>query len=979
MSKKSHEIINDKDIKKLETFQNKSSNNKRNVNKLINPRNKTSFQNNKRSRIQINTKEEDFIERKSYNNELNFNNNINNKVLQNEKDTNNYNIDNNLENTDKLFLDENEEYEKPQNAIELSDLIGEKCPLDLDILSINFNNYESSKTSSKKMGFIHAYAANTYQGLVRNYNEDRVSIIINMAKPKNYTKEYWPKTSFFGIYDGHGGNKCAEFLRDNLHKLILNDISFPENVELAIKDGFKNAEKIFFNEYALDQTDKNNILDRSGSCAVITLFVDEIIYVANVGDSRAIISEKNGNNYLEITEDHKPNNPKEKIRIVKNGGHVYQSQTIINGAEKENLNGQILLGPYRVLPGRLSVSRTIGDIEAKYENFGGNPNVIICEPDIFIYDLNKNKIDFFIMGCDGIFDQMSNDEIIDCAWMILNNNKNIPNKDKNINLEKDNDNEENKVENIEYNFENCNIHKKCGIIVDFIMKASMVRKSFDNVTCLVIALNDFIKKEKNDINKNEKKDIKNNTNIKSKKSSQLINKSKKELIKNKKSKISDNNIFNHNNIMNDLNKDNNKFSIINKAKENIKLNNFINSRDIKSMNDSHPKTFRNKHSKLNNNYNSNTHNINNNKIYIKKRKERNLEKKKTNKTETTMNADRNTSNKIIKKILIKSQLQEEGKIEINNINNNKNNNDKNYINDDINKIKNKIIKDKDKLNNSQSQNGIINNYNSPVKPKNNSINYNSNTLTQKFKHNKINKIPFQLNNKMISNINKNNINNINVHFYYTSTGQNNNYKKLPNIKINSIGNNSNINQNQNISHTMATSVENNNLNFQLKPKKLKNMKKPKTFRYSNNGLNPYKEINNNNIYNGNKGYYNNNSHNISDNNNNSNNYLYLHNYSNNLENKSNKRGSMSSKKKKYSYYQIIKTLTMSVDNNNSQNKNKQLSKKKLPYSKEKDIQNFLYKNKTNIKTNGNENSDTNKKFIYNKFSKLTMKTGRKKK
>ena len=44
------------------------------------------------------------------------------------------------------------------------------------------------------MGFIHAYTANTYQGLVRNYNEDRVSIIINMAEPKNYSKEYWPKT-----------------------------------------------------------------------------------------------------------------------------------------------------------------------------------------------------------------------------------------------------------------------------------------------------------------------------------------------------------------------------------------------------------------------------------------------------------------------------------------------------------------------------------------------------------------------------------------------------------------------------------------------------------------------------------------------------------------------------------------------------------------------------------------------------------------
>ncbi len=30
----------------------------------------------------------------------------------------------------------------------------------------------------------------------------------------------WPKCSFFGLYDGHGGVGCADFLRDNLHKFV---------------------------------------------------------------------------------------------------------------------------------------------------------------------------------------------------------------------------------------------------------------------------------------------------------------------------------------------------------------------------------------------------------------------------------------------------------------------------------------------------------------------------------------------------------------------------------------------------------------------------------------------------------------------------------------------------------------------------------------------------------------------------------------
>jgi protein phosphatase 2C family protein 2/3 len=39
-------------------------------------------------------------------------------------------------------------------------------------------------------------------------------------------------------------------------------------------------------------------------------------------------------------------------------------------------------GPLRVFPGRLSVSKTFGDIEAKRPKYGGNPNVIVCDPDI---------------------------------------------------------------------------------------------------------------------------------------------------------------------------------------------------------------------------------------------------------------------------------------------------------------------------------------------------------------------------------------------------------------------------------------------------------------------------------------------------------------------------------------------------------------------------------------------------------------------
>ncbi len=81
-------------------------------------------------------------------------------------------------------------------------------------------NHEPSKCSVKRNGCVKAYAANTNQGIVRNYNEDRVAIILNIMKPASRVNEEWPKCSFFGVYDGHGGVACADFLRDNLHQYV---------------------------------------------------------------------------------------------------------------------------------------------------------------------------------------------------------------------------------------------------------------------------------------------------------------------------------------------------------------------------------------------------------------------------------------------------------------------------------------------------------------------------------------------------------------------------------------------------------------------------------------------------------------------------------------------------------------------------------------------------------------------------------------
>ena len=428
-------------------------------------------------------------------------NNKEDASIESEKNNNQQKLEN-INDLNDYYSSEEYNIVRPRNTITLNDILGAdtKKEINLSIMNESFNNFFPGKVSTKSYGPIKAYAANTNQGIARDYNEDRVSIIININQPNsNKIKEKvnWPKASYFSVFDGHGGNKCAEFLRDNLLKLICENDYFPNDIEKAIKFGFSEADKLFLENATKD----GELIDNSGSCGLLLLIIDNKIYIANVGDSRCIISMKNGLIRKDVTRDHKPNYPYEKERIVKNGGKIYQTQTLLNQNNNQNINESnnnnlILLGPYRVFPGSLSVSRTIGDAYSKLEFLGGNPKVVICEPDIYCFDLEEEDIDFVILGCDGIYDQLTSQDVFNCAYMMIDYSKNY--NLKNFSKYK---NEEGEKDDID-------LYTTCANIVDFILKASMIRKSFDNVTCLIVAFKDLlynenISKQNSKVNENK--------------------------------------------------------------------------------------------------------------------------------------------------------------------------------------------------------------------------------------------------------------------------------------------------------------------------------------------------------------------------------------------------------------------------------------------------------------------------------------------
>jgi Protein phosphatase 2C len=74
--------------------------------------------------------------------------------------------------------------------------------------------------------------------------------------------------------------------------------------------------------------------------------------------------------------------------------------------QTRQLKDQTVFGPLRIFPGRLSVSRAFGDIEAKRRKYGGNPLVLNANPDIKQFKI-EDLYDFILLGCDGIFDKLS--------------------------------------------------------------------------------------------------------------------------------------------------------------------------------------------------------------------------------------------------------------------------------------------------------------------------------------------------------------------------------------------------------------------------------------------------------------------------------------------------------------------------------------------------------------------------------------------
>ena len=208
--------------------------------------------------------------------------------------------------------------------------------------------------------------------------------------------------SILGVYDGHQGNQVSQFCANEMINTLKSSEHFPHSLEEAFIDAYlsidakmKTAEgsKMLADICKTENYDNEMIVhgkcDMSkeiGSTAVTCVIEDNLISVANCGDSRAILVRND--EIVQLTTDHKPNVKSEADRIRQCGGVIRNNR--VNG--------------------NLSLTRALGDTQFKKGN-DVNKYIISPVPEVTNVDVDGSE-EMIVMACDGVWDVMSNEEIV---------------------------------------------------------------------------------------------------------------------------------------------------------------------------------------------------------------------------------------------------------------------------------------------------------------------------------------------------------------------------------------------------------------------------------------------------------------------------------------------------------------------------------------------------------------------------------------
>jgi len=222
-------------------------------------------------------------------------------------------------------------------------------------------------------------------GVVSKINQDRGCVVA----PYNDSDA----CSLYCIFDGHGehGDGVSEFVLATIVQDLEAHPDLHTAPDVALKATFLATD--------MELARSNVESYYSGTTAVVCYRVDDTIYTANAGDSRAIVAVKEGTGRtcVPLSIDHNPDAPGERERIVKAGGFV-------SDPPEEGLSARVWLDRKCTQVG-LAMGRSIGDNAVK--RIG-----VIAEPEVRTHEVS-DRDDFLIMATDGVWEFIPNEEAIE--------------------------------------------------------------------------------------------------------------------------------------------------------------------------------------------------------------------------------------------------------------------------------------------------------------------------------------------------------------------------------------------------------------------------------------------------------------------------------------------------------------------------------------------------------------------------------------
>ncbi|TDH04769.1 hypothetical protein EPR50_G00135940 [Perca flavescens] len=222
--------------------------------------------------------------------------------------------------------------------------------------------------------------------------------------------------AFFAVFDGHGGREAAHFARENLWELLKRQRGFwskdHSEVCAALKKGFIACHHAMWKELPEWPKTVTGLPSTSGTTASVIVIRGVHMYVAHVGDSAVVVGVQENDSdiklqALEITQDHKPELPKEKQRIERLGGSVMKKSGVNRVVWKRprlTHNGPVRRSTVIDQIPFLAVARSLGDLWS-YDFYSGE-FVVSPEPDTTVMTLDPKRHRYIILGSDGLWNMM---------------------------------------------------------------------------------------------------------------------------------------------------------------------------------------------------------------------------------------------------------------------------------------------------------------------------------------------------------------------------------------------------------------------------------------------------------------------------------------------------------------------------------------------------------------------------------------------